>query len=349
MKSMRLMLLGGPGAGKGTQALRLMKTFNIPQISTGDMLRAAIAAGSELGLSAKKIMDAGQLVSDDIMIALVKERLQQDDCRHGFLLDGFPRTIPQADALKVAGIELDHVIEIAVDDDEIVRRISGRRVHPASGRIYHVQYNPPKKDGIDDETGDALVLRDDDREEIIRKRLEIYHHQTEPLIAYSQTWAQNKTTHAPKFHRVLGEGSVDSIFQSILSVLESSDSQSEGGAVKAVTGDVFEVFIEEHPVVFVDFWATWCAPCKQFASVYERVAASNPNVTFASINIEHESELAEAFNIRSIPHLMVFKQGIAIYSEAGSMPESTLKELVEQALDADVSAIREQLDSHVDD
>lgn len=220
MGLMRLVLLGGPGAGKGTQALRLMKSFNIPQISTGDMLRAAIAAGSELGLSAKKIMDAGQLVSDDIMIALVKERLKQDDCRHGFLLDGFPRTIPQAEALKVAGIDLDHVIEIAVHDDEIVQRISGRRVHPASGRIYHVQYNPPKQAGVDDETGDALVLRDDDREEIIRKRLDIYHTQTEPLIEYYQAWANKNVSGAPAFHRISGEGSVDTIFERILTVLE---------------------------------------------------------------------------------------------------------------------------------
>lgn len=220
MGLMRLMLLGGPGAGKGTQALRLMKTFNIPQISTGDMLRAAIIAGSELGLSAKKIMDAGQLVSDDIMIALVKERLKQDDCRNGFLLDGFPRTLPQAEALKMAAIDIDHVVEIAVQDDEIVQRISGRRVHPASGRVYHVQYNPPKHEGRDDETGEPLVLRDDDREEIIRKRLDIYHEQTEPLIAYYQSWADQDKAVAPKFHRVSGEGSVDTISQRIMSVLE---------------------------------------------------------------------------------------------------------------------------------
>ena len=219
MRLMRLVLLGGPGAGKGTQALRLMKSFNIPQISTGDMLRAAILAGSELGLSAKKIMDSGQLVSDEIMIALVKERLKQDDCRQGFLLDGFPRTIPQAEALKIAGIDLDHVVEIAVQDDEIVQRICGRRVHPASGRIYHVQYNPPKQLGLDDETGETLVLRDDDREEIIRKRLDIYHKQTEPLIDFYQAWANKNDERAPAFHRISGEGSVDTIFHRILSVL----------------------------------------------------------------------------------------------------------------------------------
>ncbi|MDP3705451.1 MAG: adenylate kinase [Legionellaceae bacterium] len=216
---MRLMLLGCPGAGKGTQALRLMKKFNIPQISTGDMLRAAIASGSDLGLSAKKIMDAGLLVSDDIMIALVAERLTQDDCRSGFLLDGFPRTLPQADALSKAHIKIDHVIEIAVDDDEIVRRISGRRVHPTSGRVYHVQFNPPNVAGLDDETGEPLVLRDDDREEIIRNRLHVYHDQTEPLIEYYETWAQSGDTEAPVFHRISGEGSVDTIFKRIIFVL----------------------------------------------------------------------------------------------------------------------------------
>ncbi|MDP3560677.1 MAG: adenylate kinase [Legionellaceae bacterium] len=217
---MRLMLLGCPGAGKGTQALRLMKQFNIPQISTGDMLRAAIASGTSLGLSAKKIMDQGLLVSDDIMIALVAERLSQDDCRAGFLLDGFPRTIPQADALRKAHINIDHVVEIAVDDDEIVRRITGRRVHPASGRVYHVVFNPPKVNGLDDETGEPLVLRDDDREEIIRNRLEVYHNQTAPLIDYYESWYRTEATEAPLFHRISGEGSVDTIFERIMAVLQ---------------------------------------------------------------------------------------------------------------------------------
>jgi adenylate kinase len=216
---MRLMLLGGPGAGKGTQALRLMKAFNIPQISTGDMLRAAIAAKSELGLSAKKIMDSGQLVSDDIMIALVKERLLLEDCAQGFLLDGFPRTIPQAEALKEAGIALDHVIELAVDDEEIIKRISGRRVHPGSGRVYHVDYHPPKRAGVDDETNEPLVLRDDDREEIIRKRLDVYHAQTKPLIHYYQTWAREDKAHAPLYHQISGEGDVEAIFKRILDAL----------------------------------------------------------------------------------------------------------------------------------
>ncbi len=222
---MRLMLLGGPGAGKGTQALKLIDYFNIPQISTGDMLRSAIAAGTDLGKSAKKIMDTGQLVSDEIIIALVKERLNEPDCQNGFLFDGFPRTIPQADALKEAHIKLDHVIEIAVPDGEIISRISGRRVHVASGRVYHLKFHPPKVEGIDDLTGEPLIQRDDDREETIKRRLAVYHQQTEPLINYYKRWEQEaKITHswAPYFHCVNGIGSVDSIFARILSCIATA-------------------------------------------------------------------------------------------------------------------------------
>lgn len=219
MGVMRLILLGGPGAGKGTQALRLMKHFNIVQISTGDMLRAAIQSGSALGQSAKAIMDKGGLVSDPIMIALVKERLSADDCRNGFLLDGFPRTIPQANALREAHIDIDHVIELAVDDNEIVQRISGRRVHLKSGRTYHILYNPPKVAGFDDVTGEPLVLRDDDEESIIRKRLKVYHEQTEPLVAYYEKLANSNIDNAPLFHRIVGEGNVDTIFAKILAAL----------------------------------------------------------------------------------------------------------------------------------
>jgi adenylate kinase len=213
---MRLMLLGGPGAGKGTQALKLMNYFNIPQISTGDMLRSAIAVGSELGKNAKAVMETGQLVSDDIIIALVKERLQAPDCSNGFLFDGFPRTIPQADALKTAGIILDHVIEIAVPDSEIINRISGRRVHVASGRVYHVVFNPPEEAGLDDISKEPLIQRDDDCENIIAKRLEIYHQQTEPLIHYYQKWAKENGLNAPSFHQITGIGDVDTIFSNII-------------------------------------------------------------------------------------------------------------------------------------
>ena len=223
MGLMRLMLLGGPGAGKGTQAQLLTKHFKIPQISTGDMLRTAIATGTELGMAAKKIMDAGELVSDDIMIRLVEERLQMEDCQHGFLLDGFPRTIIQAEALKEAGIFLDHVVEIAVDDEEIVKRISGRRIHAASGRVYHVEYNPPKKAGQDDETGETLVQRQDDQEDVIRKRLDVYHEQTEPLVNYYRKWAQTDDGRAPKFHRVEGSGTVHEIFGHIMNAIEGEN------------------------------------------------------------------------------------------------------------------------------
>lgn len=217
---MRLMLLGGPGAGKGTQAARLIEHYKIPQISTGDMLRAAIAQGTPLGLSAKKIMEAGGLVSDDIIIGLVKDRLKSDDCKRGFLFDGFPRTLIQADALKQAGINLDHVVEIAVDDNEIIQRISGRRIHQPSGRVYHVINHPPKNDGLDDLTGEALVQRDDDKEETVRKRLEVYHSQTAPLINYYKTQAEHGDIRAAQFHSVIGTGSVDQIFERIVSLLD---------------------------------------------------------------------------------------------------------------------------------
>lgn len=223
MKKVRLMLLGGPGAGKGTQALRLTEHFHIPQISTGDMLRAAIAAGSELGLSAKKIMDSGQLVSDEIMIGLVKERLSQPDCDHGFLLDGFPRTIPQAKALKEAGIGLDFVIEIKVNQEEIVKRICGRRVHLPSGRVYHIENHPPKIDGLDDVTGEPLILRDDDREEIIRKRLEVYELQTAPLVNYYQEQEKLYGDLAAKFIAISGIGTVDEIYDRIITAMTQGE------------------------------------------------------------------------------------------------------------------------------
>ena len=338
MSVMRLMLLGGPGAGKGTQALKLMKTFHIPQISTGDMLRSAVASGSQIGLDVKKVMDEGRLVSDDIMIKLVAERLQQEDCKAGFLLDGFPRTIPQAQALKDAQIQLDHVIEIAVDDEEIVRRISGRRVHPASGRVYHVLTHPPKQADLDDETQEPLVLREDDREEIIRKRLQVYQEKTAPLIDYYQTWANSADSIAPKFHQISGEGEVEEIYARILNTL----GYAQPSLVKPIQTTEFETLVEKQPILFVDFWAPWCVPCKQFKDIYANISAQYPDIFFGSVNIEEEPALGELFELRSIPHLMVFKQGIAIYSESGTMPESTLKELVEQAVAVDVGGVREE-------
>lgn len=213
---MRLILLGAPGAGKGTQAQFICEKYGIPQISTGDMLRAAVKAQTELGIQAKQVMESGGLVSDDIIIGLVKERILQADCANGFLFDGFPRTIPQAEAMVEAGVTLDHVVEIAVADEEIVSRLSGRRVHPGSGRVYHVQHNPPREQGLDDETGEALVQREDDQEETVRKRLEIYHSQTSPLIDFYQSMSGDN---APAYHRVEGVGSVDDIKAKVVAAL----------------------------------------------------------------------------------------------------------------------------------
>jgi adenylate kinase len=208
---MRLILLGPPGAGKGTQAGFITERFKIPQISTGDMLRAAVKAGSELGIEAKKIMDAGGLVSDEIIIGLVKERLTQDDCGNGYLLDGFPRTIPQAEALKAAGINVDFVLEIDVANDQIVTRMAGRRVHPPSGRTYHIKFNPPKVEGVDDVTGEPLIQRDDDKVETVFKRLQVYRSQTLPLVAYFKKMSMSDDKAAPKYRRVEGVGTVDNI------------------------------------------------------------------------------------------------------------------------------------------
>ena len=211
---MRIILLGAPGAGKGTQALSLCEQYGIPQISTGDMLRAAVAAGTELGQEAKVIMDAGGLVSDEIIIGLVKDRIEQPDCSAGCLFDGFPRTIPQAKAMVDADISIDHVIEIDVEDEEIVGRLSGRRVHPGSGRVYHVQHNPPASDGVDDISGEPLIQRDDDREETVRKRLAVYHEQTQPLVDFY------KTLDGPVYHSVKGVGTVEDISKHIKKLLD---------------------------------------------------------------------------------------------------------------------------------
>ncbi|MDP1705657.1 MAG: adenylate kinase [Sulfurimicrobium sp.] len=217
---MRMILLGGPGACKGTQSNYIKEKFGIPQISTGDMLRAHVKAGSELGVAAKKIMDAGGLVSDDIIIGMVKERLTQDDCKNGYLFDGFPRTIPQAEAMKAAGVPIDYVVEIDVADEEIVKRMSGRRVHVASGRTYHVVFNPPKVAGKDDETGEDLIQRDDDKEETVKKRLDIYHAQTEPLVKYYSDWSASGVAGAPKCVKIAGVGKVDQIRDAIFAALK---------------------------------------------------------------------------------------------------------------------------------
>jgi adenylate kinase len=217
---MRLILLGAPGAGKGTQATFIKEKFNIPQISTGDMLRAAVKAGTQLGLEAKKFMDAGGLVPDEVIIGLVKERIKDADCANGFLFDGFPRTIPQAEAMKQAGVGIDYVVEIDVPDAAIVERMSGRRSHPASGRTYHVKFNPPKVEGKDDVTGEDLVQRDDDKEEVVLKRLEVYHNQTEQLIGYYSDWAKSGVSGAPQYVKVNGLGELNAIKEEIFAALK---------------------------------------------------------------------------------------------------------------------------------
>ncbi len=217
---MRLILLGGPGAGKGTQAGFIVQKFGIPQVSTGDMLRAAVKEGNPAGLAAKVVMDRGELVSDDTIVALVKKRILAPDCASGFLFDGFPRTIPQAVAMRDSGIDFDHVVEIAVEDAAIIARMSGRRVHPASGRTYHVKHNPPKVEGKDDLTGEPLIQRDDDLEETVRKRLGIYHRQTVPLVEYYSRWEATGDARAPHCHRIPGDGSVEEVRDRLLAALE---------------------------------------------------------------------------------------------------------------------------------
>lgn len=218
---MRLILLGGPGAGKGTQANLIKEKYGIPQISTGDMLRAAVKAGTDLGKKAKEYMDSGGLVPDDVIIGLVKERIQEADCANGFLFDGFPRTIPQADAMKDAGVPIEAVVDIDVPDAEIIKRMSGRRVHLASGRTYHIVFNPPKVEGKDDETGEPLIQRDDDKEETVKKRLDVYHQQTEPLVDYYKKWEVAGEAAAPKYIHIPGVGKVDEITASIFSALDA--------------------------------------------------------------------------------------------------------------------------------
>lgn len=338
---MRLILLGSPGAGKGTQAKFITERFKIPQISTGDMLRAAINSQAPIGLAAKAVMEAGGLVPDDIIINLVKERIAQPDCANGFLLDGFPRTLPQAEALRKEGIKLDHVLEIHVDDEEIINRLTGRWIHPASGRTYHELYHPAKVPGKDDVTGEPLIQREDDSEATVRKRLQVYHNQTKPLIEYYTTLAESGDPAAPRYTQVDGSRPVNEVRDEIFSILTRNQSASN---IINLTSANFDDIISNKDIVLIDFWAQWCAPCKSFAKVYEEIAAQYPAITFAKVNIDAEQELAADFHIRSIPTLMIFRQGIGVFSESGVLPAAAVHDLIQQAQRLDMSKVQASLE-----
>lgn len=323
---MRIILLGPPGAGKGTQSQLLSQRFNIPQISTGDMLRAAVKSGTPLGLAVKSVMDQGQLVSDDLIINLVKERISQTDCQKGFLLDGFPRTLAQAEALSHHKIQIDFVIELHIDDNKIVERMSGRLIHPASGRIYHRLYQPPKTPGLDDITQEPLLQRKDDQEETVRERLAVYHQQTEPLIKYYQEWSQSSDMTAPKFYRISADGKVGDVQNHVLQILAKPNN------LMILNERNFDEVINRHEIVLIDFWAPWCTPCLAQSKIIEQLTRHYPNIMFASVNIDEEKGLAEEFVVKSIPAIMILRNRVLVFAESGLLPMSNLVELLEQAV-----------------
>lgn len=322
---MRIILLGPPGAGKGTQAQFISQYFKIPQISTGDMLRAAVAAKTPLGLAAKTIMEAGKLVSDEVIIDLVKERIGQADCQNGFLLDGFPRTIAQAEALKQQNIAIDAVIELQIDDEKIVERMSGRLVHLSSGRVYHRLNHPPKIDNLDDISGEPLVQRKDDQEQTVRERLKVYHQQTSPLIDYYQRFADSKESAAPRFYRIAADGSMDEVRAKILSVLTPKNN------ILNLSQQNFDHIIKEHALVLIDFGAKWCAPCRSFEQVIEQIAPRYPQIVFGKIDIDEQKDLAEEFAVKTVPSVMIIHKQTVIFAESGLLTPGNLIELLEKA------------------
>lgn len=337
---MRIILLGSPGAGKGTQARFITEKYKIPQISTGDMLRAAVKQQTPLGLAAKKIMERGELVPDELIINLVKERIKQADCDKGFLLDGFPRTIPQAEALKLANIHIDYVIEIFVDDEEIVKRMSGRLIHPSSGRIYHKIYHPPKNEGKDDNTNESLIQREDDQEETVRKRLEVYHQQTKPLLNYFIAWGNSGDPAAPIFAKVSGIGTVEEVRDRIFAILD----KNKHSAIVHLAKTNFDEVIQNHDLIVIDFWAEWCQPCKTFSQVVATAAARHPDIVFGSVNIDEEPELAHDFNVRSIPFIVILRQNIALFAEPGALTLTALEDLIQQAKALDITKIKKEIE-----
>lgn len=326
---MRIILLGPPGAGKGTQAQFISQHFHIPQISTGDMLRAAVKAQTPLGLAAKSIMEKGQLVSDEVIINLVKERIAQPDCKNGFLLDGFPRTLAQAEALRQQKIHIGFVIELQIDDNLIVERMSGRLVHPNSGRVYHRVNHPPKVEGKDDLTGEPLVQRKDDEESTVRERLMVYHQQTKPLIDYYQQWANSNEPAAPQFYQISAQGRVEEVRNRLLAILTSANAHSAN--IMALNQQNFDEVVNKHPLVLVDFWAKWCVPCRSFTQVIEQVAPRYPSVIFANVDIDEQKGLAEEFAVKSVPSVMIIRNKTVVYAESGSLSIGNLIELLDQA------------------
>lgn len=329
---MRVILLGPPGAGKGTQAQFLSGHFHIPQVSTGDMLRAAVKAGTPLGIAAKTVMEQGQLVSDDLIIALVKERIAQADCQNGFLLDGFPRTLAQAEALRHAKISVDLVIELQIDDNVIVERMGGRLVHSNSGRVYHRIHHPPKVAGLDDITGEELVQRKDDQEATVRERLAVYHRQTKPLIQYYQQWGQSQDDSAPQYFQISAEGPVEEVRDRLLAILSGFVNVSN---ILSLNQRNFDEIIDNNAFVLVDFWAKWCVPCRSFTQVIEQVAPRYPEIIFGNVDIDVEKDLAEEFAVKSVPSVMIIRNQTVIYAEAGSLSVGNLVELLEKAKNLD--------------
>lgn len=325
---MRIILLGPPGAGKGTQAQFLTQHFQIPQISTGDMLRAAVKAQTPLGLAAKSVMEQGQLVSDEVIIELVKQRIAEPDCQNGFLLDGFPRTLRQAEALKEQKIQLDYVIELQIHDEVIIERMSGRLIHPGSGRVYHRINHPPAVAGIDDVTGEPLVQRKDDQEQTVRERLAVYHQQTKPLIQYYQQWQQTGDSAAPQFYQIAAEGSVQEVRERLLAILSPVSNATH---FITLTQQNFDEILHQNELVLVDFGAKWCAPCRSFNQVLAQVAPRYPKVAFATVDIDDEKELAEEFAIKSVPSVMIIRKRTVIFAESGTLTAGNLAELLDQA------------------
>lgn len=322
---MRIILLGPPGAGKGTQARLIAEHYGIALISTGDMLRDAVNAGTALGKKANAYMTEGRLVPDNVIIEIVMERITAPDCKTGFLLDGFPRTLAQAQALRKASIVIDYIINIRVDDTHIVERMEGRRVHPQSGRVYHLKYNPPANLNKDDITGEPLIQREDDKQETIKKRLSIHHEQTTPLLNYFTEWSETDSD-APYFSDIDGVGSVKEVSQRLLSTLEGRSLGFE-----TITDTNFDTLVEMHPLLVIIFTAKWCNPCHALIKTCVKLAKEYPDVVFGAIDVDEQPSLVEEFDVQSVPAVMVLRERVVIFAETGLLLPSALRSLLKRA------------------